>query len=157
MRPLSDSIPNVLQSVLALEVRFMENCHTNEHLWQRKGYGKVRKMLDKTVGRSRCRKRVVLDRILQFDVDPDTGGGGGTVLYKSLSEVFGYILDSHVALNDAYQNAISVCRQVDDSVTEDLLNDAQWRVQKTIAKAEAKIRQIADVGGEQVYLATLVN
>lgn len=156
MKPLSDSIPNVLQSILSLEVKFMENCHTNEHLWQRKGYGKLKKMLDKCVGKSRCRKRVVLDRILQFDVDPDTSGDGGTVLYRNLTAVFQYMLDSHNALNDAYQTAVSVCRQFDDSVTEDLLNDQQYVIQKMISKIEAKLQQISDVGGEQVYLSTLV-
>lgn len=156
MKPLDDSIVAVLQTVLRLEVRLMENCHNNEHLWQRKGYKKVRKYLDKIVAEARCRKRVLIDRIYLFDAVPDTSGGL-TDTYDTIAAMIGYVLDTHVALNAAYQDAIGVCRQYEDSVTEDLMNDAQWCVQKIIGKAEKKLRQIDEVGGESVYLALMLD
>lgn len=154
MTPLNDSIVAVLLTVLRQEETMRICHHTNEHLWKRKGYCKIAKKLDKLVHKSRCRIRTILDRVLEFDalpkIDPEE-----IQCYPTLSELLDYNVGYYRTLNASYEDAIGVCSQFEDSVTEDILNDNQKQVQKILAKWEGIQRQVAEVGGESVYLSLM--
>lgn len=154
MQATSDAVVQALQSVLRLECTAMEAFHSQEHYWQRCGYKKLKKCFDKLVSSARARKRIVLDRLFQFDVMPVTDPAQFSC-QDSVLEGYQVALDRFRGLNEAYQTVVSVCRQVEDSVTEDLANDAQYEVQKYIAKFEAKIEQVNAIG-EPAYIATIL-
>jgi len=155
MQALDQTIIDALQDLLSREATFMECTHTQEHYWQSRGYKKLKKWFDSLVSDSRDRKRRLIDRLFQYDGVTVAIATASVYAWTNVPDAFSNTLNYLTDLNTAYQNALVICEKASDETNIDLLNDAQYVVQKSISKFEARSKQLADLG-PAVYLSTLI-
>jgi bacterioferritin (cytochrome b1) len=143
-------VVDTLNILLKLEITLHEGEHGWEKVWECCGYKKLRKWYNKLVETSRCHRRYLSKRIINFggtlkietvpiEIDPSTLPRD--VMVRSL-EFVGIVLE-------AYRLAYQTIEDAGDATTANDICDLTKEIECMIFKLEAFSRQIDDIGIQQ--------
>lgn len=147
----SSAVIDALNAVYRPTLKAFEQFHRQEHRFEVKyRYAKLETRFDKLVHCARCWRRTLLNRIERLGGDADSTIDGVAVSDDILS-AYRNTQAALEAIEGAIQAAIGAAKAGDDEaahdhVTHKMLMHLQAEVDHKLAKVEAWLRQIEDLG-----------
>lgn len=147
----------VLNSLLADELTAINQYMVHSEMCENWGYGKLHAAIRKQAMDEMFHAEWLIERIIFFERTPTVSKLNPMHIGKSVLEMVNNDAVDEIDAVKAYNEAISLAREVEDQVTVDLLSKILKMEEGHVDWAEKQQAQIAQVGLENYLLSQIDN